>query len=362
MNLFVSLHPKVRLMVSPKISVIVPIYMVEEYLRQCLDSLVNQTYKDIEIILVDDGSPDRCGEICEEYAKKDARIIVIHQENGGLSAARNAGLDIAQGEYIMFVDSDDWVEPSFCEKALEAILEHQVDMAIMGFFVTYKNKVVPIKTPSPRILDGTEAMLHVILHDEPSIYNAVWNKIYHKRLFLNLRFPLGMIAEDAAVQYKILHITPKVYVFDQCLYYYRKRMYSLAGSVAKNNLKTQCDIIQVFYERLKFIKENLPDPELIKHQILLITKKVIANRKRLNKAIPEEKRFYDLMTTFLKENKDFLLSLPCDKYTRVYLRSEHLYHIYFELASLKGKVYSWLKPHKNQKSNTPDTPKNEYFY
>jgi glycosyltransferase involved in cell wall biosynthesis len=348
-------------MVNPMISVIVPVYMVEEYLRQCLDSLIHQTYKDIEIILVDDGSPDHCGEICEEYAKKDARIIVIHQENGGLSAARNAGLDIAKGEYIMFVDSDDWVEPTYCEKALKAILEHQVDLAIMGFFTTYMNRSVPIQTPSPRTLDGIEAMRHVILNDEPSFCNAVWNKIYHRRLFLNIRFPVGMITEDAAVQYKILHITPKVYVFDQCLYHYRKRKYSLAGFVNVKNAKTQYHIFQILYERLKYIKDHLPEQELIKHQTLELAYKVIANRNRLNKANPEEKRYYDLMTTFLKENKASLLSLPCDRYMRIYLCSERLYYFYTKLGKIKGIVYSWLIPHKNKVNNSSAISDKEYF-
>ena len=107
----------------PTISIIVPIYKVESLLSKCVDSLLSQTFGDLEIILVDDGSPDNCGKICDEYAQKDPRIFVIHKENGGLSSARNAGLDVCKGEYIMFVDSDDYVEPVFCEVALKTIQE-----------------------------------------------------------------------------------------------------------------------------------------------------------------------------------------------------------------------------------------------
>lgn len=347
-------------MTNPTISVIVPVYKVENYIHQCLDSLICQTYKDIEIILVDDGSPDRCGEICEEYAAKDARIVVIHQENGGLSAARNTGLDIARGEYIMFVDSDDWVEPTYCEKALEKIQEHQVEIVIFGYYGAYKNIKIAKKAHSPRIMDGNEALRHIILHDEPSLYDAAWNKIYHKSRFQDIRFPLGMIAEDAAVMYKLLHNTPQVFVYDQCLYNYRKRMYSLAGSIVKPSVKTQSHIFIVFYERLAFIREYLPEPELIKHQTLNLTERVMKNRCRLNKKNPEEKRTYDLMTTFLKENRAYLLSLPCDKNTRIYLRSEALYHLHLKIGNVKGKILALFRPHNSRKR--PPSPSNLEFF
>lgn len=343
------------------ISVIVPVYNVEPYLRQCLDSIVNQTYPNIEILIVDDGSPDHCGEICDEYAKKDSRIIVIHQENAGLSAARNAALDIARGEYIMFVDSDDWVEPTFCEKALEMVLEYQVNMVIFGYSKIYKNMSEDAKTSHPRMMNSAEAIRHISLNDEPSVCNAVWNKIYHKRLFKHLRFPLGMIAEDGAVQYKLLHQSGIVYVLDQTLYNYRKRMYSLAGPACKYSVKTQSHIFQVFYDRLLFIKEHLHDPELIEQQTLSQTKRAIKYIGLLHKNNPEEKPFYDLMSKFLKENKAYILSLPCDKCTRLYLRSKTLYHLYLKFGNLKGKIVSLFKPHKGKKIKTSTTPQKEYF-
>ena len=118
---------------TPLISIIIPVYKVEPYLRKCLDSVVQQTYRNLEIILVDDGSPDSCGAICDEYATKDERITVIHQENKGLSAARNAGLDIATGDYIQFVDSDDWIEPDALATVLSIAEDHHVDIVCFGF-------------------------------------------------------------------------------------------------------------------------------------------------------------------------------------------------------------------------------------
>ena len=115
---------------EPKISVIVPVYKVEPYLRKCLDSIINQTYRNLQIILVDDGSPDNCGAICDEYASKDSRIEVIHQENGGVSAARNAGLKLAAGDYIGWVDSDDWIEPDMYAYMLENMQKYEADIAV----------------------------------------------------------------------------------------------------------------------------------------------------------------------------------------------------------------------------------------
>ena len=122
----------------PKVSIIVPVYKVEKYLRKCIDSIINQTLKDIEIILVDDGSPDNCGKICDEYAAKDTRIKVIHKENGGLSSARNAGMEVAEGEYIGFVDSDDWIETDYVGELLFCLIQSESDMAICS--IRHENK------------------------------------------------------------------------------------------------------------------------------------------------------------------------------------------------------------------------------
>lgn len=348
------------------ITVIVPVYNVEPYLRQCLDSVVNQTYQNIEIILVDDGSPDHCGEICDEYARNDSRIIVIHQENAGLSAARNAALDIARGEYFMFVDSDDWVEPTFCEKALEMVLDNQVGMAIFGFQQRFLNGSIPKIANRSRIIDNTEAIRHNILCDEYSFGNAVWNKIFHRRLFQNLRFPLGMIYEDMGTIYKLIHRASRLYVSNTIfLYNYRRRKNSLNGQVTRKSVINRCHKFQIRAERLSFLKENYPDPELIEHQTLNLAKiarnAIILMDNMLEVCNPEEKAAYNQMSAFLKENKNYLLSLPCDKYTRIYLHFKTLYPIYMKLAHLKGKIYSILRKIGLRKKNIVSTTEHEYY-
>ena len=172
------------------ISVIIPVYGVEKYLSRCLDSIINQTYRDLEIILVDDGSPDNSGKICDEYAAKDSRIKVIHKENGGLSSARNAGLDVATGEYIGFVDSDDWIEPQTYNMLFSAIEKNNSDIAICGHRMVYDNT-----STSKATYSNDEYLSYDLLWNEifGKLNNAAWNKLYRKNLIDDLRFPIGVI-------------------------------------------------------------------------------------------------------------------------------------------------------------------------
>lgn len=172
----------------PELSIIVPVYKVEKYLHKCIDSILNQTFRDFELILIDDGSPDNCGAICDEYAAKDGRIKVIHQENAGVSAARNAGLDIATGTYLGFVDSDDWIEPEMYEKLVDAIRENNRDVAICGVSYVHEN--------SERDYDGfvaeqelTQEDLITELFGKPGILGTgIWNKIYCSKQIASVRF------------------------------------------------------------------------------------------------------------------------------------------------------------------------------
>ena len=181
------------------ISIIVPIYKVEKYLPQCVDSLTNQTYKDIEIILVDDGSPDRCPEICDNYAFKDQRVKVIHQKNAGVSAARNAGLRIASGEYFGFADPDDWTRPEMYENMLNAMEYTQTDMAICGYEYFDKNgkrddtRCYPCK--EKEVISQKEVMKR--LSDiPPSVRHVVWNKVFKRSLLKDLQFKEGMHSSE----------------------------------------------------------------------------------------------------------------------------------------------------------------------
>lgn len=208
-----------------QISVIVPVYNVEKYLRQCLDSLAGQTMKEIEIILIDDGSTDHCGSICDEYAEKDPRFKVFHTKNRGLSAARNLGIEKAQSEWLMFVDSDDWVDRRFCELPYQAAMIYDADM------IMFRSKKA---TERGRIKHRKQRPLTVgLITQETAIdYSgvAVWNKLYKKKLFSNIRYPEGHVFEDTATTYKLILNASRIVMLPDTLIYYRYRKDCISNS------------------------------------------------------------------------------------------------------------------------------------
>ena len=202
---------------QPRISVIVPIYKVEKYLMRCIKSIQNQTYTNLEIILVDDGSPDRCGEICEEFARQDKRICVIHKENGGLSDARNAGLEVAKGEYIAFVDSDDYIAPDFLQTLYGHLVETDSDVALCSYqVVTGQDLLVNQEETTPvYVYNRKELLLNLYdaNHEDATFFIVAWNKLYKRSLWQQVRFPKGKIHEDEATTYQIFDLCKKgVYV------------------------------------------------------------------------------------------------------------------------------------------------------
>ncbi len=173
---------------EPKISIIVPVYKVEPYIRKCLDSIAAQTYRNLEVILVDDGSPDNCPAICDEYAAKDTRFRVIHKKNGGISSAYNAGLDACTGDWIGFVDSDDWVEPDMFEYLLAGAQRNNVKMAACGFHHTDGRREKAHAFERERVISGRQAVETVINESAPLLI-AVWQKLYARELWNSDRFP-----------------------------------------------------------------------------------------------------------------------------------------------------------------------------
>lgn len=187
---------------QPLLSVIVPVYKVEEFLPRCVDSILDQTYANLEIILVDDGSPDRCGAICDAYAQKDSRIRVIHKENGGLSSARNAGLDVAAGEYIAFLDSDDWIEPEAYEWMLALAERYGVKMIVAGRYDVYgEERTLGLCPEREEKISGEELAGRIFRWDHCD--SAAWDKLYHRSLWETARYPMGKICEDVPVTYRI---------------------------------------------------------------------------------------------------------------------------------------------------------------
>lgn len=241
------------------VSVIVPVFNVESYLAEALDSVICQTYTNLEIIVIDDGSTDGSGRICDEYAGKDRRIRVIHQENRGLSAARNAGLDVMKGETVSFLDSDDAYYPEFIETMMTAMIRENAEI------VTCKNsiqrttgkmtgsrdeKIYPLIQPG--VYDRAETLR--ALADE-QINHSVWNKLYRKELWSGIRFPEGSVYEDIAITYRLIDRSRKICVLDLPLYMYRKR----PGSIS--NVKSAKNISDYFVARSQFeqfIQANIP--------------------------------------------------------------------------------------------------------
>lgn len=208
------------------ISIIVPVYNVEEYLEQCVESLINQTYSDLEIILVNDGSTDNSPAICNKYAKKDDRIKVIHKQNGGLSDARNTGLNKAQGAYIAFVDSDDWVKPTMLEHLYTACVKYDAEISCCGRYITDGKKISLKRFISKEQCYTQEDALKEIL-DGGTIDVAAWDKLYKAEIWRELRFPIGENNEDIATFYLVMDKASIVVHCGTVEYYYRNRPFSI---------------------------------------------------------------------------------------------------------------------------------------
>lgn len=217
------------------ISVIVPVYNVKNYINRCVDSIIYQTYKNLEIILVDDGSTDGSGSLCDRYEQIDSRIKVIHKENGGLSDARNTGLDIAVGEYITFVDSDDWLRIDYVELLLEAIRYGKTKISACAYLKTkklteqYEYRQISDISKYIESWQIYDAYQHLFLNNK--IDSSAWAKLYERSLFEDIEFPVGKLYEDQFVTYKLFHLSQAVTYVDQKMYFYFDRTESIQNQV-----------------------------------------------------------------------------------------------------------------------------------
>lgn len=240
------------------ISVIVPVYKVESYLEECVQSILKQSYKHLEIILVDDGSPDRCPQMCDDYLSLDDRIIVIHKKNGGLSDARNAGIDIAKGDFILFVDSDDYIAPQMIENLYNGIVMHDSEVEACKIYKLTENEICEYDREGNQIKDQTECLSgidYLRLFISGQMENASWNKLYRRSCFTNIRFRLGRNNEDFLMLYELCKQINKIGFTDYFGYYYRQREGSIVHDTA-NFL--YYDIIQNINDIKKDISVNMP--------------------------------------------------------------------------------------------------------
>ena len=279
------------------ISVIVPVYKVEPYLQQCVDSILNQTYRDLEVLLIDDGSPDRCGEICDEYERQDKRVRVFHTENRGLSAARNLGLREATGEYIGFVDSDDWIDPDMYDVLLKRLEETGADICVCGFWYEYASTIKECKLQEA--VYSAETALRMLLHER--ISNHAWNKLYRKELFQNVVFPEDVYFEDIVIMHRIIKEVNNLTTISVMGYHYRQR----EGSISKScGTKSLVDYADAHIRRYYFLKENNYSIFLDNQDTLLhfSAEAIFRVLKWWHGCCNDEKKLY---SDKLKEFKDF---------------------------------------------------------
>ena len=237
----------------PKISIIVPVYNVEEYLPRCIDSILAQTFTDFELILVDDGSPDNCPQICDDYAQKDNRIKVIHKENGGLSSARNAGIELAISDFVGFVDSDDWIDPNMYSVLYNLQKKYNADIAECSF----------VKCTAFEFCDHSNTMLEKVFSKEAAVIQlykcecygstVAWNKLYKKSLFDDLKYPVGRNNEDQFLTPRLFFVANKVASCNYVGYYYYYRENSIMNS---NFTIKKIDAVSSFMDTRSFLQEN----------------------------------------------------------------------------------------------------------
>ncbi len=278
------------------VSIIVPIYNIEGYIRECVGSILAQTYPDFELILVDDGSPDNCGRICDEYAEKDVRIKVIHKENGGLTSARNAGLSVAKGDWIMHVDGDDWIEPDMIESLIEAAKVTKADL-VFGDYMKYGPYAGNHKLPTWSI-DKKDSMSRYIAY----MMTTIWGSIAKRSLYTehSLKSPDGVsYCEDFHLIVRLCHFAKKIVNVHRPFYHYRYRPTSIMSNMSR---KTEADEQWVYQDTIRFFKEQGVYEDYRK----VMSWRVLKSAQELLLDPTGHKRFMELFN----DGKEFIFSCP----------------------------------------------------
>ena len=314
----------------PKISVIVPVYNVEKYLARCIDSILDQSFADFEVILVDDGSPDKSGEICEYYKAQDNRIVVIHQNNEGQASARNRALDIAKGEYISFIDSDDYVHPDMFSTLIRIITESKSDLVLFGYTKGIEEKVYWERNEQIdyQTWNGKAFLNDCILNDK----NGCWilcDKLFNRKCFKGISLPVGRIFEDNAVVYKILYNATRIATTESVLYYYYQNEKSTTNQAFSEK---KADWLIVLEEMIEFF-ENNHDTEVCVHLVKRYFDESVWIYKTIVDKFPNSKRIDYIKKQLKKHYRKYKNSLSI-----TISNSPELYHIIYPKYS---KTY-WL--------------------
>lgn len=255
------------------ISIIIPVYKVEKYLNRCVNSVVNQSYENIEIILVDDGSPDKCPEICEEWTRKDCRVKVIHKKNGGLSDARNKGLECAEGAYVCFVDSDDYVAKTYVETLYGLICSKKTDISAVSLNEVFTLEPEINKNTAGEVIitvfEGKDALKQLFFND--TFANYAWNKMYKRDLFEDIKFPVGRKMEDLGTTYKLLLKAERIAYSTEVLYYYFQREDSILHKVNLDFYRDKFELSRERYEKIQGVYPDLRENDFFYFGVLLET-------------------------------------------------------------------------------------------
>lgn len=302
------------------ISVIVPIYRSEKYLDKCISSIVGQTYQNLEIILVDDGSPDKCPDMCDRWAEEDCRIKVIHKVNGGPSSARNSGIESASGDYLSFVDSDDWIALDLFERVMKIFDENDPD--IVTFDCNRINEKGEIYASTENIEAGlisSEKAIHELL--KGNINNYAVNKVYKKHVFEGVRFPEGRTWEDMAIAYKLLLNCTSVYCYPAKLYFYYTRSDSISKMIDEKALG---HIFLARYECHVALKEVIPSAQRLSLPLAVLSARRLYDRSLWSSVDAD---ILALAKRFLAENRDTILNEIKDKKYWLFFKLPKLYSV-----------------------------------
>ncbi len=328
---------------QPKVSVIVPIYNVEKYIQKCIDSILSQTFTDFELILVDDGSPDKCGEICEQYALKDNRIKVVHKENGGLSDARNAGMKYANGLYTIFIDSDDWIKSTMIGEIVKLIDEYNADIIQVGFYYAYKDYLLYddryyCENDKPVVLDNFSLMKELVINER--VKNFAWGKLYKTELIKDIPFKKGVLFEDVFWAHQVMQRVNKYVLSNKPLCYYLQREDSIVATYTIRNL----DIIKGLKERHEFIEKHYPNLSDESYKLILKTSLLHHSLLLRNKDKDKEKIHRKNIQEYINHNyKELYKATYGDRELRLKLKLFHIYPGLNLLINLTNKALRVIK-------------------
>ncbi len=315
---------------KPLISIIVPVYKVEKYLKRCVESLRKQTYSNLEIILVDDGSPDSCPMMCDFYAQEDERIKVIHQSNSGLSGARNSGLEIATGDYIGFVDSDDYVSDKMYEMLLTEMMNKDADIAICRY-VRFNGELAASDEVDGisdiKVMKNKEALENLYGADG-EVYTVAWNKLYRRTVLSDIRYPLGKINEDEFTTYKIICNAKNVILLENVLYYY---FYNDNSITTNENYLVNRDIYEAYEARLEYFQKRGIEGLEPKNAKLYLDR-IIERNKKLREINKEKSK--ELLVFYRTKYSDFRKMVSGVGYLIYYISPA----LYYTIVSIKERL------------------------